>query len=165
MYERGRTKVQLSADMTKRWGKHRQPSRRDQSFGTLRVLLTIMAAQTPNTKLSQCISPHSHFPPPNTPFLVSPKHVVPKGRSAPTQSRYTQYAMTPTSPKELGIGNPSKKLAFPGRSAAVALNLANLASPAQMNPVKAIVSTGVLRPTQNAKSAGATPNEICGGGG
>lgn len=72
--------------------------------------------------------------------------------------------MMPTRSNELGMGNPSKYFDFPeascGTRATVALNRANRAIPAQMKVVRSNVSAGVRSPIQNAKRAGATPNDI-----
>ena len=69
-----------------------------------------------------------------------------------------------TRKRDEGIGSPSKCFAFPdasfGTEATVALNLASLASPQQIKPVRITVSRMVRSPTSNARRAGATPKDI-----
>jgi hypothetical protein len=127
------------------------------NFGTRRVLLTIAAAHKPNITLTGWISPrppgvpHNVMRPPGMPCLPS------------TQPSRTQYDRIATSPRDEGIGRPSKYLDLPaaslGINATVALKRARRARPQHMKPVKHTVSRYVRRPTAKATTAGATPND------
>ena len=127
-------------------------------FGTLMVLLTIAAAQHPNTNTTRCSSPdppsgpHSLTSPPGTPALPS------------IQPCFVHTDNNATNIKDVGIGRPSKYRALPAESfgtrATVALNRASRARPQHMNPVRTTVSNSVRSPTANASKAGATPNDI-----
>lgn len=72
--------------------------------------------------------------------------------------------MHPTSTSDDGIGRPSKNFDLPvlslGSNATVALNLASLAMPQQMNVASAKMSSVERQPMVNARKAGATPKEI-----
>lgn len=124
----------------------------------LNVFDIINAAQPRKTNEAQWTSTPKCFKGPTNP------HRTPFFPTPSIKPLLTHSAINPQRNKELGIGKPSKYLAFPetswGTNATVALNLANLAIPAQMKVVRIKVSVVVLNPTQNAATAGATPNEI-----
>lgn len=93
-----------------------------------------------------------------------PSHATPKGRFSRTQFLDTQYAMTITKLRVVGIGVPSKNWDFPvlslGNVATVTLNRASRVKPQSTNIVSRTWSAGVRIPIANAAAAGATPKEI-----
>lgn len=116
------------------------------------LLLTIMH---PQTRKRPTAGWNSH---------KSPLNATPKGNWSCTHPCLTQYAINPAMLKDVGIGVPSKYFDFPeascGRCVAVTLKRARRVRPQRTKTVRNNVSNCVRKPSENAQTAGATPNEI-----
>jgi hypothetical protein len=123
------------------------------NFGTLKLLLTIAQPHNKNTSEATW-TPHtlpSAITPNGSPFLPS------------YQPFHTQTAIIVSRARVVGMGKPSKYLAFPlaslGRDAAVTLKRARRDNPESRKKERIRVSIGVRKPNVYAIAEGATPND------
>ena len=132
----------------------KQTTGQPHNFGTFKLLLIIAQPQVKNTRLATWTL-HG-FPAARTPN---------GNPSFPScQPSHNHILITPTNTRLVGIGNPSKYLAFPvtslGSEPVVTLKRANRQRPARRKKDRIKVSIVVLRPRTYAITDGATPNEI-----
>lgn len=116
------------------------------------LLLTMAQPWSANKRTTGCIS--------NSVFWAT----TPSGRLSRIHSFDVQYAMSPTIPRVVGMGVPSKYLLLPvtslGTDATVTLKRARRERPHKTKKLRTMVSKKVRKPMLKAQAAGATPNEI-----